>query len=79
VTTIIAYFDACFGAKNGQQVNGNAWPLESYLELGAFPTAVPCARLHSRQVMNEWRLEALAGPVELVVSELVTNGTGRGR
>lgn len=24
------------------------WPLRSFLELGAFPGAVPCARLHSR-------------------------------
>ena len=25
-------------------------PLHSYLELGAFPSAVPCARLHAKQV-----------------------------
>ena len=25
------------------------WPLCSYLELGAFHSAVPCARLHARQ------------------------------
>jgi hypothetical protein len=28
-------------------------PLRSYLELGALPTAVPCARLHTRHVMRE--------------------------
>jgi hypothetical protein len=29
-------------------------PLRSYLELGALPTAVPCARLHARHVLCEW-------------------------
>jgi hypothetical protein len=38
------------------------------------PSAVPCARLHARQVVWEWGLRALADPVELIVSELVTNG-----
>jgi hypothetical protein len=32
------------------------WPLRSFLELGAFPGAVPCARLHARQMLWEWRL-----------------------
>lgn len=50
------------------------WPFQSYLELGALPSAVPCARLHARQVLWEWGVRALADPVELVVSELVTNG-----
>lgn len=50
-----------------------AWALESYLELGAYPTAVPCARLHARLVVTEWGLGALAGTAELIVSELVTN------
>ncbi len=52
---------------------GSAWPLESYLELGAYPTAVPCARLHARLVVTEWGLGSLADAAELVVSELVTN------
>ena len=52
---------------------GAAWALESYLELGAYPTAVPCARLHARLVVMEWGLGALADTTELVVSELVTN------
>jgi anti-sigma regulatory factor (Ser/Thr protein kinase) len=34
---------------------------------------VPCARLHARQVLWEWRLEGHADTVELLVSELVTN------
>ena len=49
------------------------WSLRSHLELGAFPTAVPCARLHARHVAVEWGLPALAGTTELVVSELTTN------
>jgi hypothetical protein len=51
-----------------------AWPLQSYLELGGLPTAVPCARGHTRLVLAEWGLQELADPTELVVSELVTNG-----
>lgn len=50
------------------------WPFQSYLELGALPSAVPCARLHARQVVWEWGAQVLADPVELVTSELVTNG-----
>ncbi len=45
----------------------------SYLELGALPTAVPCARLHVRQVLWEWGLPELSHPTELLVSELMTN------
>jgi anti-sigma regulatory factor (Ser/Thr protein kinase) len=48
-------------------------PLRSYLELGALPTAVPCARLHARHVLCEWGLKGLAPDSELLVSELVTN------
>ncbi len=46
----------------------------SFLELGALPSAVPCARIHARQVVWEWGLGALTEAVELVVSELVTSG-----
>jgi anti-sigma regulatory factor (Ser/Thr protein kinase) len=49
------------------------WPLRSYLELGALPTAVGCARLHSKQVLWEWGLAGLSETVELLVSEIVTN------
>ena len=49
------------------------WPLRSFLELGALPSAVPCARYHCRQVLWEWRLTGLAQSAELLVSELVTN------
>src|SRR5215472_8017419 len=44
------------------------------LTLGSLPGAVPCARLHARQVVWEWGLPELMETAELVVSELVTNG-----
>ena len=50
------------------------WPLRSSLELGALPSAVPCARLHVRYVLWEGGMDALAEQVELIVSELGTNG-----
>jgi Histidine kinase-like ATPase domain len=49
------------------------WPLRSFLEPGAFPGAVPCARLHARQMLWEWQLTALSDIAELLISELVTN------
>jgi anti-sigma regulatory factor (Ser/Thr protein kinase) len=49
------------------------WPLGSYLELGALPSAVPCARLHTRQILWEWGLADLCESGELLVSELTTN------
>ena len=49
------------------------WPLQSYLELAALPSAVPCARLHARQILWEWGQATLAGAAELLVSELITN------
>jgi anti-sigma regulatory factor (Ser/Thr protein kinase) len=55
------------------RVTANVWPLRSYLELGALPTAVPCARLHAKHLVWEWGLDRLAQSVELLVSELVTN------
>jgi anti-sigma regulatory factor (Ser/Thr protein kinase) len=49
------------------------WPLRTHLELGALPTAVPCARLHVRHVVREWGLAGIAEQAELLASELVTN------
>ena len=43
------------------------------LVLGALPTAVPCARLHARQVLWEWELPVDVDAAELLVSELVSN------
>lgn len=50
-----------------------AWSFSSHLELGALDSAVPCARLHARQVVREWGLPGLADTTELLVSELMTN------
>lgn len=49
------------------------WPLRSYLELGALPTAASCARSHATLIMSEWGLGHLAEPAALVTSELTTN------
>jgi len=51
----------------------SAWTFQSALAIGALPTATPCARLHTRNVVCEWGLRHLADTIELVVSELVTN------
>ena len=56
-----------------QRTGDDQWPLRDFLELGALPSAVPCARLHARLVVQEWGLSTLADNVELVVSELITN------
>ena len=45
----------------------------SQLQLGAYPSAVPCARLHARHVLAEWGLADLAYDAELVVAELLSN------
>jgi anti-sigma regulatory factor (Ser/Thr protein kinase) len=50
-----------------------SWLLGTHLELAALPTAVPCARLHTRLVLTEWGLSRLAEDAQLVASELVTN------
>ena len=52
---------------------GAAWPHQSFLELGALPTAAPCARLHATLVLLEWDLGTLVHTAGLVVSELVSN------
>ena len=44
-----------------------------FLEMSAWPGAVQCARHHTRQVLQETGLKDLIEPVELVVSEIVTN------
>lgn len=49
------------------------WPLQSRLDLGALPGAVPCARLHARLLLTEWGQAVLGDSVELIVSELMTN------
>jgi len=56
-----------------ESADTGGWPLRTYLELAALPTAVPCARLHAKNVLHEWHIGPLADTVELVVSEIVTN------
>ncbi len=56
----------------GNGVTGR-WPQRSFLELGTLPSAVPCARLHTRQLLWEWQLTDLSDSAELLVSEIVTN------
>ncbi len=45
----------------------------SRLPLGSLPSAIPCARLHTRAVLKEWCLDHLADDAEIIVSELATN------
>ena len=47
--------------------------LRAVLDLGAVPTAPGCARAWTRQILREWRLDALSEAAEGIVSELVTN------
>jgi len=49
------------------------WPLSAHLPLGALPTAVPCGRMYTRVVLDEWGLAAAADSTGLVVTELLTN------
>jgi anti-sigma regulatory factor (Ser/Thr protein kinase) len=56
----------------GEDLTGQ-WPLRSFLEFGALPSAVPCARLHTRQMLWEWELAGLSDNAELLVSEIITN------
>src|SRR5258708_32667675 len=46
---------------------------QPHLEMTAWPGAVLCARHHARQLLWDMGLKELIEPVELVVSELVTN------
>lgn len=58
---------------SGARAAYQRWPLVSELQFGPLPTAVPCARLHTKNVLFEWRLTGLADNAELIVSELMTN------
>jgi hypothetical protein len=67
--------DAANSATGSAQQDdaGTAWPHQTFLELGALPTAAPCARLHTTLVLWEWNLGTLVRTAGLVVSELVSN------
>jgi len=62
----------------GRGLNG-PWPLQDFFELGAFVSAVPCARLHARQVLWEWGLASLGESAELLVAELIANAVKASR
>jgi len=53
---------------HGTSTDGE-WPLQDFIELGPLPGAVPCARLHARQLIWEWGLTSLSESVELLVSD----------
>jgi hypothetical protein len=62
------------GSGAGPARHPGKWPLRSYLELAPLASAVPCARLHARALLWEWRvLPTFDGTTELIVSELTTN------
>ncbi len=68
-----------FMTQRRRGMNGQ-WPLQDFLELGALVSAVPCARLHARQVLWEWGvLGSLGESTELLVAELVTNAVKASR
>jgi anti-sigma regulatory factor (Ser/Thr protein kinase) len=68
-----------FGQAERESSSIASWPLQSHLELGALPSAVPCARLHARRLMWEWGMTDLGETVELIVSELATNAVRASR
>lgn len=65
-------------SQPGEDITGY-WPWRDFLELGALPSAVPCARLHACHILREWALTPLTDQTELVVSELVTNAVRASR
>lgn len=64
--------EAAFHADDAAD-SSRDWPLRSYLELAALPTAVSCARLHARNILHEWGMATLTDTAELVLSEILTN------
>jgi hypothetical protein len=82
----VAFSDVCSPRQSDVPVPGlppqsqhrgrrmaDEWPLQDFVELGALPTAVPCARMRTRQVLWEWGLTRCSEQPELLVSELMTN------
>src|ERR1700678_165996 len=49
------------------------WPRRDGPELGASPSAVPCARNRARGILREWQLTGFTEAAMIAVSELVTN------
>ena len=50
----------------------------SRIALGALPSAVPCARAHTRAVLSTWDAWSVIDNAEVVVTELVTNAITHG-
>jgi anti-sigma regulatory factor (Ser/Thr protein kinase) len=63
--------------RRAPRVRERAWLTNGHFRTSSnsarYPGAVPCARLHVRQLMWEWGLVGLSENVEILVSELVTN------
>lgn len=59
------------GSGVGTVIQG--WPHVSTLEFGSLPTAVGCARAHTRSVLAEWGLQHLVDDAVTLTSELITN------
>src|SRR5215472_9173078 len=68
---------ACFAVRGA--LGPHWWPRQDFLEFGAFADAVPCARLHTRQLLRKWGLRSLCEAAELLVSELVANAVAVSR
>jgi hypothetical protein len=49
------------------------WRHHDGVELGALPTAVPCARARAREILREWGLAVLAPDAESIIAELAAN------
>src|SRR5260370_36621627 len=60
------------GTGQRMDITSRDWPLQSGLPLGPIPTAVPCARAHTTQVLWEWGMSEMSDSAELIVSELIT-------
>lgn len=65
--------DARPADTHGSTVRPPRWHQSDSLELGAYPGAVPSARLHARAVLEEWQLGDLAEDAGQIVSELIAN------
>jgi anti-sigma regulatory factor (Ser/Thr protein kinase) len=61
-----------FMTRQGHSTS-DLWLLQDYLEFGSFLSAVPCARLHARQILWEWGLARLREDTEILVTELISN------
>lgn len=53
---------------------GGCWPLSYVLpEVSALEKAPAMARAHTRDVLAQWRMQAITDTAQLVVTELITN------